>query len=435
MSGQPRAAAAALPARNLYTTISRAGWNIADQALSSLTNAALSIFVARAVDAESFGAFAICFSIYAVLVAAARAFVSDPLTVRFSDATRDSFRIATGFAAGAAAAVGGAAGVFLLAAALTQSGDLRNALLALALTMPGLTLQDTLRRSFITEGRPRAAAGNDLLWGVLQLGGVSVLLLADVATVAVFVAVWGAAAGVAALYGIVQSHAIPRMHGLLRWLGEQLHVSGFFLAESVLVLGTFQIALLLVGVIGGISDVGSLRGAQVLLGPLNVVFFGTWSFALPEIARRRARPPRNHAAAAMAVSGTLTVLTLAWAALLLLLPDAAGRELLGEAWSGSRDVVPAMAANLAGVAATLGPACVLKAFGAGWEVFRLSLFLAALLLPFGVIGASASGAEGAALGFALAQWIPLPLWWVRMFKVTAAGAKPGAFPQAEGPPV
>jgi O-antigen/teichoic acid export membrane protein len=394
--------------------MSRVGWNIADQALSSLTNAALSILVARSVDAHSFGAFAICFSAYSLVIGANRAFISDPLTIRFSDATSESFRSARSHAVAAAAAVGAAASVILLVGALTQSGDLRYALLALALTMPGLTMQDALRLSFITEGRPRAAAMSDFLWGVLQIGGVAVLLFADVSSVAVFVIVWGAAAGVAALYGMVRTKVLPAARGTRRWVREQLHLSGFFVAEFTLATGSFQVAFLLVGAIGEVADVGSLRGAQVLLGPLNVAFYGFTFFAVPELVRRRALPRRTHVASALALSASLLTLTLVWGVLLLQLPEAGGRQLLGDAWEGARPVMPVMTAWAAAVAASVGPICVLKAFGAARELFRLSLLLGTLLLSLGVLGAAEGGAEGAALGFAIAQWLLVPLAWTRM---------------------
>jgi O-antigen/teichoic acid export membrane protein len=423
LSGQTRAAAPTLPRRNLYAAISRAGWNIVDQALSSLTNAALSILVARSVDAHSFGAFAICFTAYSLVIGTNRAFISDPLTIRFSDASNESFRAARSHAVAAAAAVGTAATVVLLGAALTQSGDVRYALLALALTMPGLTVQDALRLSFITEARPRAAAANDFLWGVLQMGGVGALLFAGLSSAAVFVVVWGTAAGLAALYAIVRSEALPAVRGMRRWVREQLHLSGFLVAEYTVVMGTFQIALLLVGVIGAVADVGSLRGAQVLLGPLNVAFFGFTFFAVPELVRRRARPRRTQVSYAAALSGSLFAVTLAWGGLLLLLPDGAGRELLGDAWGGARAAVPAMTAWMAAIAASIGPISILRAFGAGWEIFRLSLLLGATVLSLGVLGAAEGGAEGAAVGFAVAHWLLLPLAWVRMFSVIASEAK------------
>jgi O-antigen/teichoic acid export membrane protein len=404
----------------VQTAISRASWNIADQAVSSLTNAALSILVARSVDAHSFGTFAICFSTYTLIIGATRTLASDPLTVRFSDASPESFAAERRSALAGATALGVAASAVLFVAAATQGNELRNALLALALTMPGLALQDALRLSFITEGRPRAAAVNDFLWGVLLAGGVFLLLFADVSSVAVFVLVWGAAAVVAGVLGVFGAKALPAPRGALRWLREQLHLSGFFVSEYMAVFGSIQIAMLLVGAIGEVSDVGSLRGGFVLLGPLTVMFFGIAFFATPEIVRRKALPQRHHLTWAVGVSGAFLSATLVWGGIVLQLPDAAGRELLGDAWAGARDVLPGLIGVQIAVAAALGPACVLRAFGAVRETIRLNLLLAPLLLLFAVIGVQLDGAEGAAIGFMIAQLVPVPLFWSRLLRVTAA---------------
>ena len=44
----------------------RFGWGMGDQALSSLTNFAVGIAVARSVSASAFGAFALAFSFYSI---------------------------------------------------------------------------------------------------------------------------------------------------------------------------------------------------------------------------------------------------------------------------------------------------------------------------------------------------------------------------------
>jgi O-antigen/teichoic acid export membrane protein len=415
------------------TAISRAGWNVADQALTSLTNAALSIFVARSVDANSFGAFAVCFSIYSLAIGATRTLVSDPLTVRFSAASPEDFARARRLAIAAAGGLGIVAGATLAIAAfaLARSDELRDSLLALALTMPGLTLQDSLRLSFITAGRPSAAAVNDLLWAILQAGGLSLLLFADVSSAALFVVVWGAAAALSAVFGATTVRAVPAVRGALRWFREQLHLSRFFVSEYVAVMGAVQVALLVVGVLGDVADVGALRGGFVLLGPISVVFFGLTFFATPEIARRRALPQRTHLMSAAALSGSLLLATVVWGGAVLKLPDSAGRELLGDAWNGGRDVLPALIALQVAVAVAIGPACVMRAFGAARETFVLALVLAPLLLSFAAVGARLDGAVGAAAGLAIAQWIPVPLWWVRLFKVTNQGRAPAVAVEAD----
>jgi O-antigen/teichoic acid export membrane protein len=396
--------------------LTRAGWNLADQALSSLTNAALSILIARSVDANAFGAFAVCFTIYSLALGCARSLVFEPLAVRFSDAPKAEFRAAKKSALAASTLFGIGVGLVLLALAPLQSPELRDPMIALALTLPGLMLQDALRLAFIAEGRPRAATVNDLVWGVLQLSAAAALLLTDIPSATLFVATWGAAAGVAALDGMVRAHTWPDFRTAFRWLRAHLDLSRFFVGEYLAIMGAFQVAILLVGAIGGVDDVGALRAAQVLLGPLNILMFAIVSFSIPELVRRKSEPPRRLVLYALGLSAIHFLATLIWSALLLALPDSTGRQLLGDAWEGGREVLPAMAVTMAGIGAAIGAACMLRALGAVRETFRQSLLLAPLLLVFGLVGVWQGGAQGAAIGFAIAQWIPVPLWWLRLVR-------------------
>jgi O-antigen/teichoic acid export membrane protein len=396
---------------------SRIGWNILDQALSSLTNAALSILVARAVTENAFGAFALCFTIYSVLVGVSRGLVSEPLTVRYGDASPKRFDAVRRSAAGSAVAAGFAAGLVLFAFAQTQSEALREPLVALALCTPGLLLQDAIRFSFITEGKPRRAAANDFVWAVLQFAAVAWLLYVDTASAGPFVLAWGGAAVGAALYGLVQTRALPAFGSALRWVRDQSHLSRFFVAEYLTVLGAVQVAFLIVGAIAGVRAVGSLRGAAVVLGPLNILTFGAFAFSVPELVRRRGLPLKRHAELAGLLSGTLVFAVAAWSAVMLLLPTSVGVELLGDTWQGARSVLAPMAVLMAGVAACLGPLSTLRAFGAARESFLVGLLVASLLLVLGTLGVVVDDAHGAAVGFAVAQWTAVPVIWTVMVKV------------------
>lgn len=410
-------AAAAHHAAGLRAVAARAGWNLADQALTSFTNALLSILIARSVDANAFGAFAICFTIYTLVIGSGRALVSEPLAVRFSSAGQ-AFRPQQRMALGSAAIFGSAVGALLLAVAPFMGSDLRDPLLALALTLPGLAVQDALRMSLIAEGRPRAATTIDVVWGVLQLGAAAALLLTDIPSATLFVAVWGAAAGVAAVDGLMRARTTPALRKALGWIWAHRDFTRFTVPEYAAVMGAFQIAILIVGAIGGIAAVGALRGAQVLLGPLNIVMFGLVAFGIPEVSRRKDDPRSHLILYAIGVSAALSLATVVWTAVLLVLPASAGREVLGDAWDGGREVLPAMAVSMLGIAVALGAAILLKGLGAARETFRQSLLLAPLLLVFGIVGVEWDGARGAAIGFAVAQWLPVPLWWWRLARTT-----------------
>jgi O-antigen/teichoic acid export membrane protein len=410
-------AAAELRSRGARALAARAGWNMADQALTSFTNALLSILIARSVDANEFGAFAVCFTIYSLVIGLGRALISEPLAVRFSGAG-DAFRPQQRMAVGSAAIYGSVVGVLLLVVAPFLGADLRDPLLALALTLPGLAVQDALRMSLIAEGRPRGAVVNDFVWGVLQVGGAAALLLTDIPSVTLFIAVWGVAAGVAAVDGLVRAQTKPALRKALRWLWTHRDFTMFTVPEYAAVMGAFQIAILVVGVIGGIAAVGALRGAQVLLGPLNIVMFGLIAFAIPEVARRKDDARRHLILYAVGISAAFFLATVVWTGFLLALPDSTGRELLGDAWDGGREVLPAMAVSTLAIALSLGAALLLKGLGAARETFRQNILLAPLLLGFGIVGVKWDGARGAAIGFAVAQCLPVPFWWWRLARTT-----------------
>ena len=69
---------------NAGSGVRRLGWGLADQALSSLTNFALAVLVARTVGTAELGAFGLAFTTYTITLGATRALCSEPLTVRYS---------------------------------------------------------------------------------------------------------------------------------------------------------------------------------------------------------------------------------------------------------------------------------------------------------------------------------------------------------------
>jgi len=70
----------------------RVGWGLADQAVSSITNFAVGIVVARSLGPVEFGIFGLAWVTYAVLLNISRGLATDPLAVRFSGAPTASWR-------------------------------------------------------------------------------------------------------------------------------------------------------------------------------------------------------------------------------------------------------------------------------------------------------------------------------------------------------
>src|SRR3954447_19034939 len=59
--------------------VRRLGWGLADQGLSSMTNFALAILVARSVSTSALGAFGLAFTTYTITLGATRALCHEPL--------------------------------------------------------------------------------------------------------------------------------------------------------------------------------------------------------------------------------------------------------------------------------------------------------------------------------------------------------------------
>src|SRR5580693_10738637 len=130
----------------------RLGWGVAEQAVSSITNFAINIYIARELGAVQYGAFALAYVTYGFALNASRGLATDPLLVRFSGTDIPTWRRASTKCTGTATTLGLTTGAIILAVAALLSGTARLAFLALGLTMPGLMLQDSWRFSFFALG-------------------------------------------------------------------------------------------------------------------------------------------------------------------------------------------------------------------------------------------------------------------------------------------
>jgi hypothetical protein len=295
--------------------------------------------------------------------------------------------------------------------------------------LPLVLLQDGWRGALIGAGRPAAAALNDSIWTVSQFAAVGWLLATGWTSASALVLTWGLTGGLAAVFGIVQTGAVPRLQDTRRWLITHWNQSRFFLAEWVLVLGAAQTSLLLVAASGSVRDIGALRAAQVLLGPLNLVAGSAFDFLISELARRSNMRPRELLRAAVLTSGTLGLLCLSWGAVLLALPSSIGHQLLGDTWPLTRDVLPASILWACAIVLSTGPAVVLRVLGRARVSFEINAMTVPLLIVLGLVGLHLGGAAGAAAGFALANWLTAPVWWIRL---RAAAARVTAAQQATG---
>lgn len=407
----------------------RAMWTVADQALSSLANAGLTIVLARTVSLTEYGAFALAFSVYSLTLSVAGGAAGGVVLIRYSDADRTSHVRAGARAAGAGILLGALAATVSCLIALLAGAPLRGVLLAVGVLLPALVLQDTWRTVFFSRGTPAQAFANDLLWVVLQASGIAVLLSLEADTVLPFVLVWGAAAVVSALVGSWQNGRWPVFGNVRGWFTDHREVSVPYVAEALAAVGSVQLAFVLIAWLGAVEDVGALRAAQTLLGPLNIVGFAASNFAVPEMVRRKLSR-RALVRAAIGLSLLLVVVDASWGAVLLLLPQEVGTALLGDTWDQAREVLPGLIAFACLIGATTGVSAVCRALNRTNIAFQVTAIVGPLVVVCSAIGVLLGGATGAALGFAVAGALAVPPSWMLLARAVRLGPRGTALPEA-----
>lgn len=402
-------------ARKVRGVLGRLTWGLADQAVSSLTNFAVGLLVARSLSAAEFGAFSLAWVTYGVALNLSRGLGTDPLVVRYSGTSRQVWRTAVPASAGTALAVGLAGGVVCAVAGLTLGGTLGAAFVALGIVLPGLLLQDAWRYAFFAAGKGSRAFANDMLWAVALvplLGLASSIDTGTRSSVTWFVLAWGTAAAVAAIVGCLQTRLLPDLRGVVGWLSRQRDLGARYLVENVSQGVSSQLRMYGVGAIAGLAAAGTIRGAELLLGPFLAVLMGVSLFAVPEAARVLRRSTRTLWHFCLGVGGLQSLGTLAWClALLLLLPDAVGAEVLGPVWATASTLILPVSLSVMNAGFSAGATAGLRALGAARRSLRAQLFTSSAYLVLGVIGAIAGGAFGSACGCAVATLLGAAVWW------------------------
>ncbi|WP_261561995.1 hypothetical protein [Frankia tisae] len=394
------------------STRSKAVWTLADQAVSSATNAAISFLIARQVSDVEYGAFGIAYTLFAIVIGLCRGATCLPLSMHYSGSTPSSFRSAASATTGSSFAFGIGVGVVFVGVGLGVGGPVGSSLSAMGFVLPGLLLQDAWRYVFFAMGRPFGAFLNDVVWAVVQVFGIWLLVHRGVTESSPLVLAWGAAALVAALIGVVQAGFWPSPGATRRWLAENRTDSTYLAAEFITVQGALQTSMLAIGAVGSLSTIGALQGARTLLGPTTVVGVGVVSFALPELSKRTSMNARDRERAAYALSGLVVAIGAVWSLIFYFLPDRYGQALLGDTWAGTKGILGLSILHYLAAAVPVGPACMAYALGKTKITFRLNAAFAPMLLGFPILGAVLGEARGAVIGFNLAFWAIAPVWFV-----------------------
>jgi O-antigen/teichoic acid export membrane protein len=398
--------------RGLIQAVRRLGWGVVDQGISSLSNFALGLFVARSFGASNFGAFTLAYITYTFVLNAARGLSTDPLLVRYSGDVSRRWHRATSAATGTALLVGLVAGALCIVAGLLLPSPLGPVFVALGVGLPGLVLQDSFRFAFFATGRGSTAFINDLFWTVLLVLGLVVLHSRGDGSAARCLLVFGGTAALAALLGAVQARVLPRPGRALWWLRAHHQISVRYLAENLCISGASQVRSYVLGAVAGLAAVGYVRASEILMGPFLVVLMGISQVAVPEASRVFHRNSGHLTRFCFVLGGSQAAAAVVWGLILItVFPLGPGPALLKELWMPTAQLLPAITLTVAAASFTTAATAGLRAMGVARRSLRAQLAGSAAYAIAGATGAILGGALGASWGVTTAQVLAALVWW------------------------
>ena len=378
-----------------------------DQAISSASNVLVSILAARALGVSDFGWFGLVLITYVATQGAARALVGEPLLVRPAEAeSRPGEAIGTGLVLSAGIAL------VVVAAGLVTSTvqrDLGLGLVALGAFIPLVFLQDLGRYLAFATHVPRRALVLDLTWLVLLVVAIGVVLASGSGSLVLFVVAW---AGSGALAGLLVplSYRHSRIRLGLGWLRETWPFSWRYALSFASMQGaSLGVSVAIVGIAGS-RALGAVRGALLLLGPFTQFQAAAIAAGVAEVSRMEA----GAAAVARHVRRTTTLtagLAVANATVLLLLPDALGRLVLGATWAPTERLLWPACVQMVLLGLISGVRSALLGLKVVRTTTTLDIVGTAVTLGSTVVGAFVNGSLGAFWFLAAAQGVVAIMWW------------------------
>jgi hypothetical protein len=383
-----------------------------DQGLSGVTNLGMTITVAQTTEPAAFGVFAVTYGTYILILSASTGLSSEVLVIRYSAMTPGRMGGVVGEATGTAIALGVVAGVGLALASVLLGGLAGSALLPLAAALPALLLQNCWRFVFFAQGRPRAAAANDFVWCLAQAVAFTfVLTRPGIPAVSSLVFAWGFGACVGAVFGAAQAGVLPRPLMARSWLRKNGDLAPQLAADALAVSGGMQVTYYALAFVASLSQVGGLRAAETLIGPLGIVLIAAQTFSIPEGVRLKAAAPARLVLAAAAFAVALVVASAVYSGVLLAVPPEIGEAVLKRNWEIARDILPFYVCFLLVRSATVAPTVGLRVLEEPRRILRARAISLPLLIGGGVTGAAIGGGAGAAVGLAVAQAVGAYVWW------------------------
>jgi len=267
----------------------RVGVTAIDQAVSSISNFAVGVAIARVAGVAGLGAFSLVYAIWLVVAAMHRSLITDPMAIegdlRKPDAAKHmraglASELTLGLLTSAGFVI---AGLLML---IVGQGTFAVPFLAVAPWLPFLLAQDYWRWVGFMSAQPSKALSNDIVFDIVQGIGFVTLIVVGARSSFAAITIWGIGAAAGALYGLYQFSVRPTMRGGFQHLRMRWGISKWLAGSNAAGWGVSQATVVIAGVFLGPVGLGGLKAAVSLVsGPALVLIQAGGSIGLPEASR------------------------------------------------------------------------------------------------------------------------------------------------------
>lgn len=398
-------ASAPVPAGSAHR---RAGMVTIDQAVSGASNLLVVLLGAHALTPLEFGVFSLILLGCVFALAPTRALIAVPVLVHPEDADEQPWRV-LGSATVLGTWVGAAFGV--VGALLYLFGsDMAPAVLLSALLLPFLQVHEVGRYLAIARHSPVRALILDVTWLVLMVGAFAALQALDLLSLMSLILIWGGSGAVAALWILVHYRLPGRRDISMRWVRERWDFSWRSLVANTSTMGGALLGAVAISFVSSPVAVAAVRAALLLGRPTNMVQMSVASSVAADVARdtTNARGLRRHQLRAMSISAAAALVNLA---VLMTLPDWAGKAVLGNIWPLIEPLLLPVGLAVVATAAQSGVRAVLLGRRQIEITMVADLAGAALTIGSLAVGAYVGDSAGAVWGLVVGQGLTAAFWW------------------------
>ncbi len=380
-----------------------------DQILSSVSNVGALIWVAHALAPEDFGRFSVIVMLYTVAQVVSRSLISTTAIVHPEESDGHPRRILSS-AVMVGLIVGGlcvAAGLLLQAVDSSFAGPV----LALAVALPLMMVQDVGRYLAIARQEPGRAVVLDSLWIVLMAGAFVALGMLDGSTLTWLVLAWASSGAVAGMWVFVQ-YGLPARGGL-EWVRQHWGFSWRSLVSGVTSSGTVLLMGALMTLFSSALAVAAFRAATLLSAPSTAMQLAVSTSAAADISRERESDSAvwHHIRRAITIAFIVGALNLI---VLVFLPDVVGEAMLGETWYLVEPLMLPVALKVLLMAGQSGLRAALIGRRQITTAMVTDIVSMGLIAVCMVVGAAWGDVEGALWAMVVATVFSTGCWWVAM---------------------